>query len=295
MTEYRQNQNTVAENRNSRKPLIIAVGVICALLAILITFLACKNTIFYSTAEKKAENLEFSEAAELVGNVSSEKGDLLSDYLALRADINAVYPMLLAELDMEKINEWSVTAARISQSDAGLSQKITSEAAAIGQKLGVITGCMSEFERIKPEILSLMEIFNEVNRLLTKGPDGKNIGFTAAEEKAKLSQWQIQLAGLSDYAQTVPGGENIYLLTYLIREAQGELSEIADAVDAVTAGGYSDTDLVRFGGSGRKSFPGIQNDKGETVNFLEKEPYVEFMFKEIKRALAENIGEFYIP
>lgn len=295
MTEYRQNQNTVAENRSSRKPLIAAVGVICALVVILIAFLACKNTIFYSAAEKKAESLEFSEAMELAGNVSSEKGDLLSDYLVLRADINANYPMLLSELNMDKINEWSSTAAKICNSNAGLSEKIIADTAAIKQKLDVIAGCVSGFDSVRVEMLSLMDIFSEINRLHTKGADGKNIGFTVTEERAKLAQWQIQLDSLLKFAQTVPNSENIYLLTYLIKEIQGEITDITAAIDAVLQSGYSETDLVRFSGTGQKSFPGIQNNSGESVNFLEKEKYVEYMLQGIERELAESIGEFYIP
>ncbi len=295
MTEYRQKQDMVAENRNSRKPLIIAVGVICALLVILITFLACKNPVFYSLAEKKAENLEFAEAVELVENVSSEKGDLLSDYLVLRLDINADYPMLLSSLDMAKINEWSITATKIAQSNAGLSDKIISDANNIRQKLEVITDSVSGFETMKPDILSLMDIFSEVNRLLTKGADGKNIPFTVAEERARLAQWQTQVNALSQYSMAVPNNQNIYLLTYLIKEAQGEIAEITEAVNSIVAGGYSETDRVRFGGSGQKTFPGVQNDKGESVDFLNKNGYIDFLGQSIERELAESLGEFYIP
>ncbi len=295
MTEYRQKQDIVAENRNSRKPLIIAVGVICALLAVLITFLACKNPVFYSLAEDKAENLEFAEAVELVGNVSSEKGDLLTDYLELRLDINANYPMLLSSLDMEKINEWSATVTKIVQSNAGLSEKIISDSLKIKQKLEVISGCVSGYEAMKPEINSLMDIFNEVNRLLTKGADGKNIPFTVAEERARLALWQNKADALVQYSATVPNNQNIYLLTYLIKEAQGELAEITEAVNSIVASGYSETDRVRFGGSGQKNFPGVQNDKGETVNFFEKDGYIAFLGQSIERELAESLGEFYIP
>lgn len=295
MTEYRQKQDMVAENRNSRNPLIIAVGVICALSVLLVVFLACKNPIFYSLAENKAENLEFDEAVELAENVSSEKGDLLSDYLELRLDINANYPMLLSSLDMEKINEWTATAAKISQSNAGLSEKIIADAANIGQKLETVTAGVSGFDAMETDILSLMDIFSEVNRLLTKGTDGKNIPFTVSEERARLAQWQTQVNALSQYSMTVPNNQNIYLLTYLIREAQGEISEITEALDSVVASGYSETDRVRFSGSGRKTFPGVQNDKGESVDFLNKNGYIDFLRQSIERELAESLGEFYIP
>lgn len=295
MAEYRQEQNMVAENRNSRKPLIIAVGVICALSVLLIVFLACKNPIFYSLAEDKAENLEFSEAVELVENVSSEKGDLLADYLALRLDINANYPMLLSSLDMAKINEWIATATKISQSNAGLSEKIINDATNIRQKLETVNGCVNGFGAIKADIISLMDIFSEVNRLLTKGADGKNIPFTVSEERTRLAQWQMQVDALLQYSMTVPNNQNIYLLTYLIREAQGEISEITEAVNSVVASGYSETDRVRFSGSGQKTFPGVQNDKGESVDFLNKNGYIDFLGQSIERELAESLGEFYIP
>lgn len=295
MTEYRQKQNNVAENRNSRKPLIVAVAVTCALSVLLILFLACKNPIFYSLAEKKAENSEFSEALELVENVSSDKGDMLKKYINLRMQINSEYSVMLSEMNRETVNQMGMAAEEISRSDVGLSEKIISEAAAIDQKINAVEQVSSDFDNLTTDILSLMDVFNEVNRLLTKGADGKNTGFTVAEEKARLANWQNQLNALSAYAQTVPNGENVYLLTYLIKEAQGEIAEITEAVDSIVASGYSETDLVRFSGSGRKTFPGIQNDNGESVSFLEKERYVDFLDRSIERELAESLGEFYIP
>lgn len=294
MAENRTNQNKANENHGTQKALIAAVSVVCTLLVILIAFLACKNTVYYSAAEKKAEENDFSAALEIAEKAGS-KADLLCDYLALRVDINNNYPTFLSDLNMDKINEWNAAAANICENSGELSKKIASDVSAIKQKLDVIVGCVDRFDAMRSEVLSLMDIFSEINRLHTKDEQGKNTAFTVSEEKARLSQWQLQLNELTEYAETVPNSESIYLLIYLIKEAQGEITDITAAIDAVAESGYTETDLVRFSGTGQKTFPSIRNDSNESVNVLEKEKYVEFMFREIQRELAESLGEFYMP
>ena len=146
---------------------------------------------------------------------------------------------------------------------------------------------------MKSDILSLMDIFAELNRLYTKDSLGNNISFTVSEERIKVSVWEQQLSILTNYAYTVPNYENIYLLNYLIKEVEGECLEIKNAMDSVIAMGYKETDTIRLGGSGQKQFPSITNSNNESVNLLQKEAYERFMYEGICIQLAEVLGFFY--
>lgn len=294
MKKNRNNQNNAKQNHGSQKLLIAAVSVVCALAVILGAFLACKNTIYHSFALKKTKENDFS-AALTLGEKAGVKGETLCDYLKLRIDINNSYPLLLSEFDSNKISEWSLAAGKICEKGEKLDEEILNEISLLKQKLDVVIDCIDRFEQIKPDVLSLMDIFSEINRLHTKDAQGKNTAFTVAEEKSKLAQWNLYASSLSQYAESVPNSENIYLLIYLIKEVQGETEDITAAIDSVSESGYSETDLVRFSGTGQKTFPEIQNNNNETVSFFEKEKYVEFMFKEICKELVESLGEFYIP
>lgn len=282
-------------NRSSKKALITAVSVICALLVLIIAFLASKNSIFYSLAKSKAEKKDFAAAEELVEKSGGEKAEALSEYISLRTEINDSYPTLLSRLDSEKTELWEETADRLSGSAELIGNELAAQAMDISQSLATVNACIAEYESMRSDILSMMDIFDEINRLHTKGSDGKNTAFTVSEERARLESWERQNEELARFAATVPNGENLYLLNYLIKEVQGECSDISAAIDAVIASGYSETDLVRFSGDGHKSFPSITNERNESVNVLEKEKYEQFMYKGICRALAESLGKYYLP
>ena len=282
-------------NRSSRKALIAAVSVICALLVIIIAFLASKNSIYYSMAKAKAEKNQFSAAAELIENAGGEKAEALAEYITLRTEINSEYPTLLAQLDSEKTALWGETAEKLSNQAELIGNTLAAQAMDISQSLATVNSCIAEYESMRSDILSMMDVFAEINRLHAKGSDGKNTAFTVSEERELLAGWERQNEALARFAASIPNGENLYLLNYLIKEVQGECADISAAIDAVIASGYSETDLVRFSGEGHKSFPSITNDSNESVNVLEKEKYEQFMYKGICRALAESLGKYYLP
>ena len=87
--------------------------------------------------------------------------------------------------------------------------------------------------------------------------------------------------------------ESIYLLTYLIKEVQGECTDLEYIIVSVTESGYSETDVVRFSGEARKKYPDIRSSTA-SVNLLEKENYELYVYRGICRALVEKLGEFYI-
>ena len=292
MAQNKQKQNTANKN-HGKKPLIAAVSVICALVAVIITFLALKNTLYFSLAQKKAENREFSQAMQLVEKSGSEEAKLLEKYLALRFDINRSYPELVSEFSIEKISEWQAVAEDVCASAGVLGEIISEDAENLRLRLTEISACYTGYQAIRSDVLDMMDVFAEFNRLYTVASDGKNTAFTVEQERRKISAWEQKNSVLMNYAATVPGYENIYLLNYLIKEVQGECADLHQAMDKVISMGYSETDLIRLSGTAQKKFPSIQNNNNETVNVLEKANYEQHMFKSICGQLTDSLGEFY--
>ncbi len=294
MTEIGRKQNIASRNHGSKKPLVAAVSVVCVLVLLVSAFLIFKNPLYFLLAKSKAENGDFASALNIASKTSDEKNELLCGYLALRVDINEKYPMLVSEFDIEKINRWSERASALNERAQVLGEELSAEIAVLDQRLSRIVLCYYQYQAIRPEVMELMDVFAEFNRLYSVADDGKNTAFTVSEELGKIAVWEQQNLNLMSFAATVPGYENIYLLNYLIKEAQGECSDLREAMNSVVAMGYSETDLIRLSGSAQKKFPGIQNSNNESVNVLEKERYESFMFDGICRKLSESLGEFYV-
>ena len=285
-------QNNPNQNR-SRKPLVVAVSVICALSVLLIVFLACKNSLFFALSEYKAENGRYSEALELVEDIRTDEAQALAMYLELRCDFNKNYPLLLSDFQPSIIARWTESVNAIEQVKHFLSDEISADADEMSEKLRQVNSCLNQYGQIRGEILSLMDVFAELNRLYTKDITGKNTSFTVSEERIKVSSWEQQLSTLVNFANTVPDFENIYLLNYLIKEVEGECLDLKSAMDSVIAMGYKETDLIRLSGSGQKQFPAITNSNNDTVNLLQKEKYEAYLYEGICIQLAEVLGVFY--
>lgn len=293
MTEMNVHNRTKSANGN--KKILVAAACVVFSLALLITgLLVAKNPFYLSLAQKNAENGKYSAAAEFVAKTESKKSEMLDKYIMLRLDINRCYPDLLTQYDGEKIAFWCETATLLSEKSDLLGKKLAGESATLAEALNAIMQGVSEYESMRADVLSMMDIFPEINRLHSKGDDGKNIGFTVAEEKAKIRLWEKQCDALEQYSFGIDRGENIYLLTYLIKEVQGECTDLESAIDSVTASGYSETDRVRFSGEARKNYPDIRSNSA-SVNLLEKENYEFHLYKGICRTLVEKLGEFYVP
>lgn len=285
-------QNTSAQNRN-KKPLIIAVSVICALSVILIAFLACENSLYFSIAESKAQKGDYSEALELVEDIRTEEAQALAMYLELRCNFNENYPVLLSDFQPSIIAGWTESVNAIEQVRHLLNDEILADADNMSEMLRRVNSCLNQYGQIRGEILSLMDVFSELNRLYTKDITGKNTSFTVSEERIKVSSWEQQLSNLVNFANTIPNFENIYLLNYLIKEVEGECLDLKSAMDSVVAMGYTETDLIRLSGSGQKQFPAITNSNNDTVNLLQKEKYEAYLYEGICIQLAEVLGVFY--
>jgi len=293
MADYTPNNNIRASDHGKKKPVIAAVSVIAALAAVLIIFLASKNSVFLSMARYNAKNGNFSVASALIGHSGHEYADAVEDYINLRADINTNYPTLLIGYDSTKIKDWSETAERLCGESDALGEVLSAEVTKLSIVLSQIVSAEEEYIALKSDILDMMDVFNEINRLHTKDAQGKNITFTIAEEKTKISNWERLNANVMSFISRVPGNENIYLLNYMAKEVQGEISELNDALKGVAASGYSETDTVRFSGDAVKRFPDITNSSGESVNLLDKITYEKFMYEEFCNKLVQNLVSYY--
>lgn len=283
----------MSSHNRSKKILLTAVAVICTLSVFIIVFLACKNPLYLSISQYKTEKHEFSEAYELIEDIHTEKAQALALYLQLRNDINERYPLLLTDFDSSIIEEWTQAVSAVEDVRHLLSDEIVLEAQSLADTVRRVNSCLKQYGQIKPDILSLMDIFAEINRLYTKAADGKNVSFTVSEEKIKITLWEEQISTVYNYATTIPGYENVYLLNYLIKEAEGECLELRNSMDSVLAMGYQDTDIIRLSGSGQKQFPAITNSNNESVNLLQKELYEKYLYDGICIQLASVLGEFY--
>lgn len=294
MAGYGANSRS-GENHGNKKKLVAALAVALAVAVLLIVFLLAKNSIFRAIAESKAENGNFSSAYSLLKNSADEESLLLKEYISLRIDINENYPLLLSDFSEEKVYSWAENAERINAMSAFLDEDLAKDINNLSQKLNVITDCIESYKLKRNGILSLMDVFNEINRLHTKDAEGKNTAFTVAEMRSKIGRWQQLSSEISSFAASLPDTENIYLFNYMIKEAFGEIDDLSIAIESVIQSGYSETDNVRFSGDAQKRFPDISNSSNESVNLLEKEKYERFMFDEICRKLVETLGEFYSP
>ncbi len=292
MAERITEQNKSVQNRG-KKPIIAAVAVICAISLIIVVFLACKNSLYLAISQYKAENNQYSEAMEMIENIHTDKAEALSLYLRLRNDINENYPILLTDFQPSIIDGWTQSVSEVEAVKHLLSDDIASEAETLSATLYQVNSCLKQYDRIRDDILSLMDIFAELNRLYTKDIQGKNTAFTVSEERIKVSVWEQQLSVLTNFAYTVPNYEGVYLLNYLIKEVEGECLDLKNAMDSVIAMGYKETDLIRLSGSGQKQFPAITNSSNESVNLLQKEAYEKYMYEGICVQLAEVLGVFY--
>lgn len=292
MAERNAKPNSVAQNR-SKKPIFAAVSVVCALSVLIIIFLVCKNPLCFSIAQYKTVNRGYAEAFRLVEDIHTEEADALALYLALRIDINENYPVLLTDFQPSIVAGWTEKAMAVEEVKHLLDDGIAAEAEKLSATLNEVNSCLTQYGQIKGEIISLMDIFAELNRLYTKDINGKNTAFTVSDERIKISSWEQQLSTLINFANTVPNYENIYLLNYLIKEVEGECLDLRTAMDSVIAMGYKETDLIRLSGSAQKQFPAITNSNNESVNLLQKEVYEKYLYDGICVQLAEVLGDFY--
>ena len=290
-----QVKNRRGQPNGNRKILVAAVCVVLALVVTVFAFLALKNPVSVLVAEKRAEKGDFSQAAEYISKANGEKADVLEKYIMLRLDIISTYPELLTEFSIDKINFWKENTDYIIANSDFVSEEILAQTQTLSQTLDGIVSGISGYEALRADVLSMMDVFNEINRLSSKDADGNSVSFTVADERAKIRQWEQDCAALEAYAYSFNGSESIYLLNYLIKETQGECLDLNEKMNIVIESGYAETDNVRLNIEGKKRYPDLRSSNNESVNLLEKENYELYVYKGICRAFVESLGEFYIP
>lgn len=292
MSDFAPKQNTASENHGKNKKLTAVVSVCVVLGVFLIIFFLAKNSIFSSLAGISAEKENYRYAVSLSDISDSEKAQVIKDYSVLRIEINKYYPLLISEFNLEKIRQWSASAKSINDRSYMLSEELAAEIMEIDTALSQIISCCEEYDTLKPDILDMMDVFNEINRLHTKDTDGKNTAFTVEQERQILDRWNTANGKLLDFITRIPDSENIYLINFLAKEAQGEIAELGKAIDSV-AQLYGETALVRFGGDALKQYPDIFNSSGERVNLLKKEEFESFVYSELCAELVHSLAGFY--
>ncbi len=287
-----QKPNTGNENHGKNKKILAAVSVVAAVAVLLIVFFFTKSNIFFSLAQHKAEDGDYKSAISLSEKSDLDAADILKDYAVLRIEINKYYPLLLSDFNLDKIKEWSITAQKTDAGSYLLSDTLSSEILELNTALSQIILCCEEYGALKSDILDMMDVFAEINRLHTKDAEGKNTSFTVGEERAKISRWTEANNRMLAFMAQAPRSENIYLANFLAKETQGEIAEFEETINGVAAT-YGDTSLVRFSGDAFKQYPDISNSDGQRVNLLKKEKFEEFMYKELCTELVRSLAGFY--
>lgn len=282
-------------NSSGQKGIIIAICSVAAVVLIVVALLLSKNTAYYKMAKNKAENNQFKSAQSYLDGIENDKAKVLYDYATLRVDINSSYASQIAAIDINQIREWSNTAQSIAARGELLPTDMRSSADALSIKLNNICTLYDEYNSERyADISNLMDVFNEINYLYTKDAEGKNTTFTVAEENGKIQNWLNLYNIVNDYSSRLPNGDSIYLLTYLLKETQGEIDDLNKAIAVVTDSGYSETDTVRVSGDGHKNYPSITNSDGVSVNLARKDEYMQYLYSGICRALVESLAEYYL-
>lgn len=281
------------KNRNLRKILIIAVSVIAVIAAAVIAVLFNVNSIYLKQGKAKLEENSFTDAKYYFEKCSTDEGEILRKYAELRIDINKKYPAMLTEYDEELIESWCDSAAETVNNIDVLPEEIKADAIGVYTKLKTIKDAHEKYNLSRNDILEMMDVFAEFNRLYSKDADGKNTTFTVSDETVLIERWEELNENLQEFQNEYFPDGSVYLLSYLIKECQGECLDLRNAMKVVTDAGYSETDTVRLSGEGTKTFPGVTNTSGNTVNVARKDEYESYMSQGINRGLVEMLSGYY--
>lgn len=277
-------------NKRVKKTVIITAAVIAAAL-VAVFFNRSKLIVYFS--QRSINSGDYSTAETLLEYDKSETSAALVEYINLRRDIKRQYPSLLREFDAEKIAEWRASAKSLYEKDAIGNASINACIKKIYAGTGLILSADSEYSNISADVDSLLDVFSEYNRLRIQ-KNGVNTVFTLREEYSKLEKWQANLKNISDYAEVIPDYENVYLLSYLIKEAQSEIVQLKSEMDAAAADGYALDDNVHYNGSSARNFPAINNGSGTVITFRNKPEFEKHLLAGIRNQLVSTqLLKFY--
>ncbi|MBR6360323.1 MAG: hypothetical protein IKS04_00875, partial [Clostridia bacterium] len=240
---------------NRRKPLIAAVCIGAPLLILLVLFFIFKNTVITNYAVRCMNRNDYDTAGTVSHAVGGEKGKILAEYIDIRREINREYPGMLADFDTAVADAWRDRAKAVNERAKELLPPLADDTGSLCDKLVLLCRLGKEYGNMRNDILEMMNVFTEINRLYTPDESGHKPAFTISEENEKITQWEEICRLLGEFENNVPGGDSIYLLSYLISETYAECEDIRGQLDELRAKGYSDTDYIAVSGSGKKVFP----------------------------------------
>lgn len=263
----------------------IATGAV--LLVLVLTGLLLRNDLLFFAGERLVQGRNFTAAENVLEYGSNEKCRALCEYAALRNSINEKYPLLLENYDSDTVMQWRSTVERLNSEGLLKGASVESDIHSLAVRLKYICDADASFERTEKLLHELMDVFLEYNRLHIH-TNGINTRFTVNEELAKLEAWQAKLEEITDYAQSLPDYEQIYLFSYVIKEARGEIEELYAAMQSILDAGYGPDDEIRYSDNSRKSFPVTENQSGVSVSLTNKSAYTEQMRIELREYLVQS-------
>lgn len=292
MAEHVEKVNNAANN--GKKTAISAVIAVLVAVTVAVILLIARNPIFLSVSRSFAANSSYDAAEFFVQLCSSDEADILDEYIDLRQDINENYALMVSDFDKEKVKGWHKSAENVRNNIDAVGEKLRPEAVALSDTLDKICKLLDDYDALRPEIMELFEIFNEINRLYERDEAGESTIFTISQELSMLNSWKRTANRLEQFSLGFELGTKTYLLTYFLKEAQGEEADLREAMNSFAAQGYDYEAQIRVKGSATKTFPSIRNGNGLTVNLQQKDVYEKYMYRDLCSALAEMLGEFYI-
>lgn len=209
---------------------------------------------------------------------NSRSGSLrdMAAYAALRNDINSQYPELSARFPEDTLASWHKTAEELQKANRITDPDICLELNSLTDDLHYIQQIDRTYTTLRGTVLDLMDVFTEYNRLHL-GDETGNVSFTPREELNQLALWQADLDRLNQFAVTVNGYENVYLFSYMLKEAQGEITQLTSEINAIMDSGYSLDDTVRYSDRKARTFPAVHNQGSIQLNVAQKETYEAHM------------------
>ena len=109
-----------------------------------------------------------------------------------------------------------------------------------------------------------------------------------------LDKWEKSATIIDDFTANAPNGEKMYLLTFFVKEAQGEAADLRSSINGFVAQGYEVDAPIRVTGSLNRTFSSIRNSNGILVNLQQKDTYESCMYQGMCAALTDSLGEFIV-
>ncbi len=293
MAKESRKPDTTVENRSSSK-IVAAVGILLALITAATVFLLTKDHIFMAAARNATIDMNYKKAEMLADLCAGDEADVLGDYIDLRQEISAAYPTFRTNFDRQKVESWQKTATELKSNGVSLGDEIDAQLEGLSGKLDVICATLTEYDALRPDIMSLFDVFNETNRLYSKDASGENTVFTISDELAAILKWEETAKKLDSFLVNTVNGEKMYLFAFFIKEAQGEAADLRESILKFAEQGYDLNAQIRVTGEIHRTFPSIRNSDGSTLNLQNKESYEAGMFGGMCTELTETLGEYCI-